>query len=196
MNNTLTQAILDMASNRVNDKDKMLYICMRLCNSKLTFEDITAYDAGQAININIIDARRIFVFNHTINKHIYDNSGYNTCLELFHAMVLGSHGSMGVPRHKLSENSEAIKRFYVATHESNTLEKAARVFTTIVQDNMVSEYSLTFGYLMMNHALVKDGYDKFIPLNDELMNKLLINNDKIYSVRVDEVVNILKEYYA
>lgn len=196
MKTTLTQAISDMLPTRINDKDIMLYVCMRLCNSKLTFEDISAFNAGQPININTVDARRIFVFKHTIDEHIYGYSGYNTCLELLHAMVLGSHGSMGVPRHKLNETAESIQRIYVATHDPNTFGKAARFFTTIVQYNMVLEYSAAFGYLMLNHALVREGYDKFVSLDEEFINKLLYNDNKEYTVRVNEILNILSEYYT
>ena len=118
------------------------------------------------------------------------DSGYNICLELIRAMVLGARGTMGFTEDVLNITEDLIYDLRLAIKSTDPLEKAANIYVTITRHKAVKEHSKAIGYLMMYYSLKNDGYTLVVPDEDFLSDVL-----EDSSVCLDSIIKHLKMYY-
>ena len=190
-------AINAMVGTKASIDEVILHKCLMLDGSKLTMDNIIDFINGQAIELNIEDATKLFTYYNDIQTHIINTSGYNICIELLRSMVLGTTGKMGFGYNVLSKMDEENIRqcFRTANLCENPLERAARIYATIVEYNAVENHSEAIGYLMMLYSLKKDGYTPYIPTDSHIEGMLSIRKVTSFSDKVDKMLNVLRAFY-
>lgn len=194
---TFSKAIATMAGLSAPLDRVILHKCLMLDGSKLTMASIIDFINGQDVELNIADAAKLFVHYNDIQTHIINTSGYNICIELLRSMVLGTTGKMGFDYNVLSKMDEENIRgcFHTANLCENPLERAARIYATIVEYNAVENHSEAIGYLMMLYSLKRDGYAPYIPTDSNVEDMLNIRKVISFPAKVDKMLNILRMFY-
>ena len=195
---TFSEAIVAMTGVKTSIDRVILHKCLMLDGSKLTMANVDDFMNGQDIELNIADATKLFVYHNDIRTHIIGTSGYNICTELLRSMVLGTTGKMGFDHHVLSKMDEEDVRqcFRTANLCENSLERAARIYATIVDCNVAENHSEAIGYLMMLYSLKKDGYAPYIPTDSHFEEMLNIRKVISFSTKVDKMLNALRVFYS
>lgn len=194
----LHDAIDSMATDKTPIDRVILHKCLMLDNSKLTMEDVDSFMGGRDVLLNIIDATKLFVYINCIQTHIMGTSGYNICMELLRSMVLGTTGKMGFDNRILSKMDEdnIMQGFRIANLCESPIERAARVYATIVHYDVAESHAEAIGYLMMLYSLKKDGYEPYIPSGSYYEDMHNIREVELFSVKVDKMINALSVFYS
>lgn len=193
---TFEEAIMAMTGSTTDPYDIILQTCLQLDGSNLSVKDVHSFLSGRSITLDMDDAKKIFVYNNNIEKHLKEISGYNICMELLRAMVLGSRGTLGFETGCLNETDALMQSLHEAATCKGKLEKAAKVYVAIVGNDAVRKHSAAIGYLMMLYSLKLDGYDLFIPNRKAIADMMSYTTDvQSPESKGEEILKDLKTYY-
>lgn len=192
---TFEDAINAMTGVVIDDYDAILHTCLQLDGSRLTAKDVHLFMIGREITLNIDDAKKLFVYSNNIENHIKAISGYNICMELLRAMVLGSRGTLGFKTGTINETDKLMSDLHDTKLCKDKLERAAKVYVAIVGNDAVKSHSAAIGYLMMLYSLKLDGYDIFIPNKKSITDMLDIKTMQFSENKEEEILKDLKSYY-